>query len=513
MLKGKSGITMGVAVFAVLAISVLQAGAQGPATRGGVLRVITTQGDVPCLGYGPDLRLLNQILDTRPVTETLVVWNDKGQPAPQLAESWKLANDQKSITFSLRKGVKFHDGTDFDAEAVKFNLEAYQKSGRAELDMVSSFDVLDKHTIRFNLKYFTNMILTQMTMNVGMMASPTALQKMGVNEYCRNPVGTGPFKFKSWQRDLSIKFDRFEGYWQKGKPYLDSFEWVHIKDPMTALSSFIAGEADAIIGVTYAQAAELKKSGQYEIKTAYNSHTSIISDSGNPNSPFSRLKVRQAVSHAIDSKAINDAIFFGLAEVTNQFSPPKGWGYNNKVVGYPYDPQKAKRLLAEAGYPNGFKTTLWFLNADVRPQVGTAVQSYLKEVGIEVEVKLLVLSAWMDKLRSGWDGLIYLGLGVTIPDDCRSGILLSNCKGTLYKSMECIKELEDQIFKATTAPDFKTKAAMFQEYNRLITDKYCVLNWIGIFPTVCVMKKNVRDSGLFDISFLQFNPADAYLAK
>ena len=326
MMKGKSGIKLGIAVLAIVAISISPAAAQGPPKGGGALRVITTQGDVPCLGYGPDLRLLNQILNTRPVGETLVVWNDKGQPAPHLAESWTFANDQKSITFHLRKGVKFHDGTDFDAAAVKYNLEAYQKSGRTELDMVSSFDVLDKHTVRFNLKYFTNMILTHLTMNVGVMASPTALQKMGVNDYCRNPVGTGPFKFKSWHRDLSVKFERFDGYWQKGKPSLDSFEWLHIKDPMTAVSSFVAGEADAIIGVPYTQAAELKKSGQYEIRAAPNSHTSIISDSGNPKSPFSKLKVRQAVSHAIDSKAINDAIFNGMAEVTNQFSPPKSWG-------------------------------------------------------------------------------------------------------------------------------------------------------------------------------------------
>lgn len=506
-------IQLGVIAVLIFAVGLLPASAQGQPKRGGTLKIITTQGDVPCLGYAPDLRLLNQILDSRPVSETLVVWNDKGQPAPHLAESWKFANDLKSITFQLRKGVKFHDGTDFDAEAVKYNLEAFQKSGRTELDMVSSFDVLDKHTIRFNLKYFTNMILTQLTMNVGMMASPAALQKMGVNDFCRNPVGTGPFKFKGWQRDLSIKFERFDGYWQKGKPYLDGFEWLHIKDPMTAVSSFVAGEADAIIGVPYTQAAELKKSGQYVIRGAYNSHNSIISDSGNPKSPFSKLKVRQAVSYAIDPKAINDAIYYGMAEVTNQFSPAKSWGYNNKVAAYPYDPQKAKKLLAEAGYPNGFKTTLWYMNADVRPQVATALQAYLKEVGIEVDVKLLDLSAWMDKLRSGWDGLIYLGLGVTIPDDGRSGILLSNCKATLFKSMECVKELEDQMFKVTTASDAKTKAALFQEYNRLITDKYCLVNWISVFPTMSVMKKNIRDIDLFDISFIQFDPSDTYLAK
>ena len=168
----------------VVAVLILMVGfclvlAQGQPKKGGTLKVISTGGDVRCLGYGPDMRLLYQMIYSQPVTETLLRWDKKGELAPHLAETWKFSPDLKTIILTLRKGVKFHDGTDFDAEAVKFNFEVYQKSGRPELEMVTSIDTPDKHTVRLNLKDFNNLILTNLTMNVGIMTSPTALKKAG----------------------------------------------------------------------------------------------------------------------------------------------------------------------------------------------------------------------------------------------------------------------------------------------------------------------------------------------
>lgn len=513
MLKRKSMLMPMIAVILMLAIGISPASAQGTPKRGGSFKIISIGGDVRSLGWGPEIRLYYQIIYSQPVCETLIKWDEKGQPAPLLASGWKISNDLKSMTFTLRKGVKFHDGTDFDAEAVKFNLEAFQKSGRADFEMVSSIDVVDKHTIRLNFKNFSNMILTNLTMASGFISSPTAVKKMGVEEFGRNPVGTGPFKFKSWKRDLSIKFERFDGYWQKGKPYVDEFEWVLINDQMTAVSSFMAGEADVLHGAPLQQTVEWKKSGQYEIRTPRIASISLVGDSGNPDSPFAKLKVRQAISHAIDSKAIVDSVMQGFAEVTNQYSSAKTPFYNNDVVGYPYDPQKAKKLLAEAGYQKGFKTNIWWLNVGGYPAIGAVLQDYLKEVGIDAEVKLLELTGWMDKIRGGWDGLMYIGSGNAIPDDYRGAMFLSNSKMRLWKSPECPKELEDLLAKGMATPDLNAKVAIFREYNKLMVDKYCLVNWIMIESLFGALQKRVRDSGLYEVSYLHFNPADVYLNK
>ena len=498
----------------VAAISFLPAAVEGAPPKGGSLKIISVTGDVRSLGPSSEARIIWQLWYAQPAIETLLKFNDQGLPAPHLAESWKIANDQKSITFSLRKGVKFHDGTDFDAEAVKFNLDAFLKGGRMDLEGISSIDVLDKHTVRLNLNPFSNVLLTNLAHLAGMISSPTALKKMGLEEFGRNPVGTGPFKFKSWRRDLSIKYERFDDYWQKGKPYVDEIEFLHIKDPMTAVASFMAGDGHAIYGVPAQQAVEWRKKGLYNIRTPRQSHSvATVGDSANPDSPFANLKVRQAVGHAIDGKAINEGILLGFNDLTNQFSGPKSWAYNKGTQGYAYDPAKSKKLLAEAGYPQGFKTTLWWINVRSEPAVAAGIQAYLKDVGIQAEVKLLEMSSWVDLCRKGWkNGLVVFACAQTVPDDLRNMMYFIE-KYKFWKSMDSPKEINDLIFKALRAPDFKTKAAMTQEINQLLADKYCLVNFMMITNGICAVKKEVHDSGLFEIALTQFNPADVYLSK
>ena len=174
-------------------------------------------------------------------------WSDtirKGLPVPWLATGWKIAKDLRSITFTLRKGVKFHDGTDFNAEAVKWNLDRYRTSTNTELKSVESVEVLDPFTVKLNLSKWSSTLIDNFTMHAGMMISPTSFQKNGADWAKTHPVGTGPFKLAYWQRDTSVKFEKFPGYWQKGKPYLDGVEWVIIADMVTRTMAFKKGEAE-----------------------------------------------------------------------------------------------------------------------------------------------------------------------------------------------------------------------------------------------------------------------------
>ncbi len=150
------------------------------------------------------------------------------------------------ITFTLRKGVKFHDGTDFNAEAVKFNLEAKKAAKMSGTEDWSSIDILDDYTVRINLLQYVNTALARFTAIYGAMVSPTAFKKNGIDWARWNPVGTGPFQFVGFERDVSAKYKRFEGYWQKGKPYLDGVEYLYIKDPMTQSATMEAKEAHVL---------------------------------------------------------------------------------------------------------------------------------------------------------------------------------------------------------------------------------------------------------------------------
>jgi len=227
-----------------------------PIETGGVLK-ISVGIDANTLGHPPTLTRMHDFRFAVASVETLVRTDEAGAPVPWLAKAWKVDAQAKTITFTLEKGVKFHDGTDFNADVVKWNLEQYIASPRIELNKVESIDVVDDYTIRLNLSEFDALLLPNLAAAAGLMISPTAYQTHG-QEWCQtHPLGTGPFKFVSWDRDVSIKFEQFDGYWQKGKPYLDGVEWVIIADPMVATASFLAGEQHIATGIEPKDAKDL----------------------------------------------------------------------------------------------------------------------------------------------------------------------------------------------------------------------------------------------------------------
>ena len=251
-------------------------------------------GPIPQIGAPADNLGVVANRNTFPALETLLKTDENENLHPWLAESWKIAPDGKAITLQLRKGVKFHDGTNFNAEAVKYNLEAVYKANipnSAVLGKVSSYDVVDEYTLRMNLKeYDATLLLLLAQQAIGQMASPTAMKKEATPEttaklHC---VGTGPFVFDSWKRDSFVKYKKWDGYWQKGKPYLDEVKIQSIADLTVSLMSLKSGEAQAMENVDPVDAKQLEKEG-FEIyqPNLYFLH-SILPDGNNPNSPFAK---------------------------------------------------------------------------------------------------------------------------------------------------------------------------------------------------------------------------------
>jgi len=481
---------------------------------GGTLKIINSisamiLGDPVQTSYNTDR------LYAHACVETLVSFDDMGMVAPGLAESWVISPDFKSITFKLRKGVKFHDGTDFNAEAAKYNLDRYRAAPLPDLKSVASIDVLDDYTIRFYLSNWDNLILGNLALRAGFIISPTAAKAHDKDWLLTHPVGTGPFKFVRFERDVSLKFEKFDGYWQRGKPYLDALQFYFIADPMVASASFQTGEGNVLISQNVKELYDLKNKGKYSIYTCPHSVTGLAGDSIHPNSPFADVRVRRAVEHAIDKQALVSMAGYGMLEAINQPASVKNWSYNSKVVGYPYNPTKAKQLLAEAGYPNGLKTKLTTRNNPEFVQVFTAVQGFLGKVGIDAQLEPVGQSLYLDMLKAkGWEGLIHFVMGMGTTDDPVQAMQLRmSGKGQSNKCIAYPPSYDAKIAEALKANGFESKKTLIQEAIKMAVDDYALMIPLYIAINGVAMYPQVHGTKLMDPSNECWTPADAWLSK
>ena len=225
-----------------------------------------------------------------------------------------IAPDGKSLTIHLRKGVKFHDGNELTSKDVKWHVEN-MKYSPYKFSKVTSMEEVDKYTVRMNLKSYDCTIPENFMVGHGMIASSAAVSKPTTpeNEAKDHTIGTGAYKFVDWERDVFIKYEPFKDYWDKGKPYVDSLEYVFITDPVTGKMAFEAGQAHTIHELSMRDGADLKRKG-YRIETVEMGGSALIPDGANPDSPFGKQKVRLAVEYAIDREAISDALGYGFSK-------------------------------------------------------------------------------------------------------------------------------------------------------------------------------------------------------
>ncbi|WP_353151212.1 glutathione ABC transporter substrate-binding protein GsiB [Pollutimonas bauzanensis] len=311
---------------------------------------------------------------------------------PLLAESYEPSDDGLTYTFKLRSGVKFQDGTDFNADAVKANLDRVldRSNGLSRYNQFSRIDkieVVDPLTVKIMLKEPFSAFINALAHPSAMMISPTALKKWG-KDITFHPVGTGPFEFVEWKPAEYLKVKKFDGYWKKGYPKVDSMTFRTVTDNNTRAAVVQTGEAQFAYPLPYEQAALLSKNDKLEVVAAPSIIARYISMNVQ-HKPFDNIKVRQAINYAINKEALAKVAFAGYA-FPSQGVVPQGVDFAKKMDPWPYDVKKAKELLKEAGYPNGFSTTLWSAYND-----GTAakavqfLQQQLAQVGIKVSIEML----------------------------------------------------------------------------------------------------------------------------
>jgi peptide/nickel transport system substrate-binding protein len=483
---------------------------------GGDLNVIDVNSPFENLGYPSAPAPRYNPFIPYPCVETLLRPDEQGLPTPWLATAFKWGSDNKSLTLNLRKGVKFHDGTDFNAAAVKYNLDLYlPPSTRPELVNVQSIDVVDDYTVRLNCKVYDGLIPVNLCATPGSMVSPTAMQQNGKDWCVTHPVGTGPFKFDSYVRDMSVKYVKNTNYWQEGKPYLNSITISRITDPVTAKASFLAGEGQIITSLSPMDADQLKKTGKYNIVSCQSSVSGIGFDSAHADSPFGNVKVRQAVSYAIDSNSIVDAVGYGIYTPANQIANVKDWFHNPNVAGYPYNTQKAKDLLKEAGFPNGFSTKITYGTGDaVGESVLLAIQRNLGDVGIKVEMDPVAPAKYSQVITGGWQSsmVAYTGI-IEVGYPVLNTFLLNLQKNSAnYKSFLRPDDLQAAMEAGSAEPDQAKLTQIVYNLQSLLIDKYCIVKVVmatrrigATYPAIHVK--------LFDPWWVHWQPENIWISK
>lgn len=330
---------------------------------------------------------------------------------PGLAESWEISADGLVYTLHLRKGVKFHDGTDFNAEAVKFNLERqfdpnhpYHDTGDfpyAEFTwgMVEKVEVVDEWTVNITLKEIFAPFLNHLAMHPASMDSPEAIKKLG-RDFSLQPVGSGPFKFVSWTPGVEVVLEKNPDYWGK-LPNIDRVIFRPIIEDQSRLTELEAGGVNFIVNIPPDELARLKQDPRFTVVEQPGMHTWWVAFNHTRN-PYTDTRVRQAMNYAVNKQAIVDNILKGTGLLAINPLPPVVWSYTDELQRYDYNPEKAKQLLAEAGYPNGFSCVFWVPESGSGMQqpvaMGTAIQADLKAVGIDCKIETFEWGTYLDKV-------------------------------------------------------------------------------------------------------------------
>ena len=504
------------------AVALYAGAASADAPKNGGTITVTYQNDVttldPAIGYDWQnwsliKSVFDRLMDYKPGTTELV---------PSLADSYTVSPDGKVYTFRLKHGVLFQNGREMKAADVKYSIErsvnpktqspgsgffasldGYQAVVDGKTTTLSGVKAVDDYTVQFTLSHPDATFLQVLALNFASVVPKEAVDQ-AKGDFGHHPVGSGAFSLTSWQLGHELVFAKNPHYFQKGLPHLDGMKFEIGQDPSVALLRLERGEVDiAGDGVPPAQYLQFRADPKYksllvvgaQLETSYLTLKTTLP-------PFDNLKVRQAVNMAINKDHII-RIINGRAKPANQILPPGMPAYDTTFKGYAYDPAAAKKLLAEAGHPNGFDTELYVMNTDPQPRIAQAIQQDLAQVGIRAQIKsleqsnIIAAGGTKDKAPMIWSGGMGWLADFPDPSDFYGPILScsSATPGGWNWPLYCNKALDAEATAADSLVKPEQRAERLAKWTGIYRQAMADAPWAPVFNEARITVRSPRMGG------------------
>lgn len=462
---------------------------------------------------------------------------------PALAESWQISPDGLSYTFKLRKGVKFHSNAnfkpsrDFNADDVLFSFNRQADANHpfhkltggqtyayfddmAMKNIVDRVEKTDAQTVRFVLKRPEAPFLANMAMDFASILSAEYYESMRTKGQDsvpdNNPIGTGPFQFGSYQKDATIRYKAFDQYWG-GRPKIDNLVFSITKDATARYAKLKTGECHVMAFPKPADLEQMQKDPQVQILKKEGLNVGYISFNVEKK-PFDNKLVRQALNLAVNKEAILKSVYQGQGQVAKNPIPPILWSYNDKIKDYPYDPAKAKELLAKAGFPSGFEVELWYLpvtrpyNPDGK-RMAELVQADWEKIGVKTKLLTYEWAEYRKRSKVGEQQAMMFGWSGDNGDPDNFFMPLLGCeavKGGGNVARWCNKEFNDLITKAAQTAKQADRAKLYEKAQEIFKEE---APWITIAHSLrfSPIRKEVKNFRMDATAHHIFTPVE--LAK
>ncbi|MGB3717865.1 MAG: ABC transporter substrate-binding protein [Candidatus Promineifilaceae bacterium] len=416
--------------------------------------------------------------------DTLLRADDEGNIYGWLAESWEISEDKLTMTFKLREGITFSDGTPLNADAVIFSMDLFQNPELylgTNIQSMTGWEELDDQTVQVTFSRPDATALYTFTGASASIVSPTAYQELGADGFALNPVGSGPYLLEKWEPGVEVIMVKNPDYWQEGVGLADRIVWRNFADGAAAVLATQSGEVDLLHeqepkDIPLFEGVEGMKVGTYE-----GGYYALILNTQMP--PFDKVENRQALVHAIDANAIANVAFEGYAKLSAGLLPPASWAYDPSITPPERDPGKVAELLAAAGNPEGFDFKVSVTPQPFRAQVLEIMQTGLSEVGINMEVEVNQFARHIEILQADFEGAnaAFVVQQALHPNPETNFYIYLGCNSFLKFSGYCDPEnteFDDLVWGSQTFFDNETRAAMSQQANQIVMNDLPAVSFV-----------------------------------